>query len=518
MDNDDATAAHELGHAMGLAHSGRPGVPGDVDPQCKPNYGSLMNYAYLDRGATFSDGTQAATLNTAGLLEHGAANPTTQARFLQVLSEVFRYRVDTTAGHVDWNRDGEFAPPGQLVRAYANFEPGGQCEYTRYNGTIFSDTALAGPALARILGHTLVLIPGTGALRWRSTSAPLICPFPNSVPCATFIGGQIGVDSAGGVDAAAVNGQVLVVMRGADSRLRATRITGVVGVQPQFSAATLLDGPLAADAPSLTADLDGGALLVWKSTAGTLQQRRFDGAGFGPVSTVRDEDGAAIVAATSPALTTASLFGEPRLLMLATGESGSLTLRERDPLTGRFVPGPLEVAGLTSVRPAMAWVPDAADVTFGGRLTIVYVNGASQLRQLWTHVGWDFNVAAWTPRIGLDSFFDNEWSFARGVDLLFEPGFDTNLRAAYTHTDAFPVGQQNVVEFRPKADGINDFAYGDWNDWRVIRTGLCEHVVNPGGVVPDAVECPDRDWYLSARRGGARGARRRRGARSPSPR
>ena len=45
-------------------------------------------------------------------------------------------------------------------------------------------------------------------------------------------------------------------------------------------------------------------------------------------------------------------------------------------------------------------------------------------------------------------------------------------------------------QFRPKADGINDLLYVNYNDWETIRLGLCRNVVNPGGLITNPIQCP----------------------------
>ena len=45
------------------------------------------------------------------------------------------------------------------------------------------------------------------------------------------------------------------------------------------------------------------------------------------------------------------------------------------------------------------------------------------------------------------------------------------------------------VWFRPKADGIEDYTYRNYDDWEVLRIGLCKEVVNPGGLVSGPIKC-----------------------------
>ena len=46
------------------------------------------------------------------------------------------------------------------------------------------------------------------------------------------------------------------------------------------------------------------------------------------------------------------------------------------------------------------------------------------------------------------------------------------------------------IFFLPKADGINDFTYQNYNDCEAIRKIHCNVVVNPGGTVFNPIGCP----------------------------
>jgi hypothetical protein len=91
-------------------------------------------------------------------------------------------------------------------------------------------------------------------------------------------------------------------------------------------------------------------------------------------------------------------------------------------------------------------------------------------------------------KVGLNSPFDNVWYRGWGIDLLYEPGVDTNLRFANAIKSNNSENNFRLV-FRPKADGINDFTYVNYNDWETLRPNLCRQVVNPGGLVENPVVC-----------------------------
>jgi hypothetical protein len=93
-----------------------------------------------------------------------------------------------------------------------------------------------------------------------------------------------------------------------------------------------------------------------------------------------------------------------------------------------------------------------------------------------------------TPQVGLNADFDNVWHYAHGIDLLFERGYDLSLISAESRSSDTE-GPTSIM-VRPKADGINDFTYLNYNDWTTLRLALCRNVVNPGGLGSSAVTCP----------------------------
>jgi hypothetical protein len=94
-------------------------------------------------------------------------------------------------------------------------------------------------------------------------------------------------------------------------------------------------------------------------------------------------------------------------------------------------------------------------------------------------------------KIGLARPFDNVRAKVCGIDLYCEAGRDTTLRTPLSW--AIP-GQGQDLRFRPKVDGIQDFRYVNYDDWKVLRVNLCRSVVNPGGTVSNLPDCPARDW------------------------
>jgi len=96
------------------------------------------------------------------------------------------------------------------------------------------------------------------------------------------------------------------------------------------------------------------------------------------------------------------------------------------------------------------------------------------------------NPPTTTPTFGPYRYFDNGWATGHGIGLMYQPGFDTNLRAAVVYN--FGDWNQRVV-FQPLADGIVDLSYSSFNDWALIGQSACRSVANPGGLVSNPMPC-----------------------------
>jgi hypothetical protein len=80
-------------------------------------------------------------------------------------------------------------------------------------------------------------------------------------------------------------------------------------------------------------------------------------------------------------------------------------------------------------------------------------------------------------RIGLQSFYDNDWAYAYGMSLV-TPSDGGALRAAFTSA-VQPQGMppQQQVFFRPHADGISDLVYNNYDDWKTLAHDSCSILV-----------------------------------------
>ncbi|MGZ5449132.1 MAG: hypothetical protein ACXW5U_14060 [Thermoanaerobaculia bacterium] len=499
--------AHESGHAQGMGHSGPSKVTGVVDVNCKPNYPSMMNYAYqtLENEIGFGDGLTARPLNNAALRESRAVPPG-DSSYLDILEESFEYYVDRDSGDVDWNRDGEFAAEGTSVRAYANYAPTsiGGCEFTKYNVMqVPSGVTSVSPAIARYRGRTYVFWATAANIAYVWTSSSLDCPVPDITSCGGWNGaGTIPIAGAQGLDAVPIRfgtaERLMLVAVTASGRLAQTRLR----IQPwgdSWTPVSEIDAnEVVSGEPSLGAMSDCSITLAYKGESGVVTTRRMNCASWRwtAAQPALDANGARLLISqrASPSIARGYLPSQgttPKLLGAFIGSDARLRLYAKDTATGRWQIMPdLEQTERAKGRPAIAWLPSHDDDD-PGRLYLLYSQATADEAYRWVRsyvkVTRDASGAVSKEgRVGLDGWFSNKWLLGPGLDALYEEGVDTNLRTAIT-TSAW-------VRLFPKSDGIQDFTYRNYNDWQVHRVGLCRQVVNPGGMGSDPIHCPEQDW------------------------
>jgi hypothetical protein len=186
------------------------------------------------------------------------------------------------------------------------------------------------------------------------------------------------------------------------------------------------------------------------------------------------------------------------LLVLLVSAANTVELRELDPTSGVLTDPQiaLDSPAVPTSRPSGVFVPDG-NSALGGRIYVAYAAGdvsanhdGSQraIWQLWS------DSESQQLALGFGSYFDNEWLYGNGIDLWYDAGVDTNLRAAWSYStqwgaDPNGVVRSGLIAFRPKADGIEDFLLRNYDDWQVLRYGICYEVTaTPGGNNP--VTCP----------------------------
>ena len=160
-------------------------------------------------------------------------------------------------------------------------------------------------------------------------------------------------------------------------------------------------------------------------------------------------------------------------------ENACVSLWFYNPDTNRWKETDLLEGGKTRPihgKPAVAFVPYSNQIESPGRLYFYYINhsydglkfeGAAKMMMSYVKVltNADGTISK-QDKIGLDSYVTNVSFYAYAFSVFYDREHDKNLRAAYS----IGYGPTKYrVFFWPKADGINDFTYQNYNDWEVIR-------------------------------------------------
>ena len=520
--NSSWVLGHEAGHANGLHHYG-PNHSELRGVNCKPNYVSLMNYAYSSGKVGFSDGQSAAPLNNTHLVEWEAVAPTETA-YIENLRDTYKYYVDEENGHVDWNRDGKFAFPGQTVRAQANFKRGGSCEGTRFNAVrLPNNGGFLAPALARLQGRLYMFHSDDNRIRYNTSTSAWDCDhlLPEGEKCGTWNGAKnLSLRAERGVDAVRVgpddDAELLVVANNAQGQISERRLTLDASANEHWSDVVAITGIReAVGEPCLARMSSCLTYLVYKDTFDRIvlkKHTRDSGWGADEIVSTAADGPLRMWENASPSIGRAYLAWQPdapTLYGLFANEAGTPTLYGYYPLARRWEDTGLveTIAPKVSGRPAMAWVPDSLDVEKRGRLYIAFAAQEmdpdripDEQRRILTLIQSYVKVTenaqgelVKTPTIGLPAPLDNVWFHGYGVDFLYESGFDSNLRAGYTSAST-KAGHNGSLWLRPVADGIIDYTFSDHDDWEALRVGVCKNVVNPTGELEDPIECPVGTW------------------------
>jgi len=530
-------AAHEFGHTLGLNHNG-PYTVAD-EPNCKPNYPSLMNYAYYESGyAQFSDGRNLSNLNNHLLQETNAIDPS-NVTLLNYLSWYFDYKVDYVAGNVDWNRDGQFSPASTPVRAYANYKPGNDCEFTREGEQDSGLLSTHSPAVVRYKNLIWIFtIDQNGKLTYDYTTQPWNCS-PDADLCPAIIFQTPGTRDLGPVAAIdaktfRVNGIESIVVVGIrpDGSMLYTWLTADDNYNQVWGSILNIDGSSpAAGEPSLANSHDEGSLvLAYKGTDNVVHLRSFTGHSWTPEQQVVVAGApVAVHPDTSPAVVFTYLpigivAGQEHLIGAFADPQGWIQFYAPQ-FPGHqwgYLPIPNDGLYSTVGRPSMAWAPGPGDGgvlelgssgtssntarnmrsaavsgTHGGPIRSLPGVGVSQpltLGRLYIlFFGYSTPPSGYPAtnavrmamsyvspydgklRIGLNSYFDNVWSYAYGISLITPS--DIALHAAETYSIHKPESENHVF-FRPHADGMADLTYKNYDDWKTLGWGSCAIVAH----------------------------------------
>lgn len=140
VEEQKGTLMHELGHNLGLRHGG------NVDENCKPNYLSVMNYAfqfpdYVSSRPLDYSRSQLNTISETGLDEgtgiSPASSPTTLKTVYGPTSPLVSNALSGSTNPINWDRDSNPTPETGIVANVNNLGSGSGC-------TSASNTVLGG--------------------------------------------------------------------------------------------------------------------------------------------------------------------------------------------------------------------------------------------------------------------------------------------------------------------------------------------------------------------------------------
>ena len=255
VDNRPGGAAHETGHFLGLHHWGEWSGNTSGKVNCKPNYLSIMNYAYQDddrfgQGAAFpgfSEGSfgdvalnPTAVDEAAGLWPFGNFDTAIDAPVLDLMNTVFGRTVDPSSGGIDWDMDGTIKRSGAQVKAFldrtqstshTSSVPDCDCAPPARDAVAFQSPVHGGgvgfyPSTAlSLFGSGLALFTTANCEPWSSCTTAVnqsysLCTDSGDNPCQYWQAGQSFGQTVDGVSSMTAAGNIVVYVDPTGNLLR----------------------------------------------------------------------------------------------------------------------------------------------------------------------------------------------------------------------------------------------------------------------------------------------------------
>lgn len=503
---------HELGHNLGLVHGGRESA---ADYNGKPNYHSIMNYAFQDY-AGFSTGLEV-PLNPTNICE--SVGLYTSCGAIAHLGPNTRhgYLLQQLPGHpfcgIDWNRDGVVTDCNTVVEAAPNYLIGGEAELGRYywewehtaafTPAVADPDLFATPSMARTFGRlhiahrTNATSGGNLTITYTADSFRRLCEPINgyaetAVGCASWTRHttlpDVAVAESGPALVKTPTGALLVVYR-STTGIR-WKTLDVSSNYAMLASGTVANSADARDEPVVAVGPDGKPRLIFRTGSGAtgpVFMTTFDMTFSTPAQQFENVGGiyTPMFVETVNALAPGRGPTGPELMVVvgrATGTTHELAwLRFEDQQVGWVDNGTVVRGDLTS--PVTRRVGLAYRSTFGsgsgitGRYYVIHAQdgNAAQIRMTRGNTNPAANRLEWVPATSWGSYYDNgSRSTHAGVALLaWEPDqTESNLRYAGIFN--------GHIDFKPFADGIIPIWLKDSKDWEIVEAGICASIQPDG--------------------------------------
>ena len=525
--NHGIVTSHELGHNMGLTHTGRPFT---ADVAGKPNYVSRMSYVYQNGAPSFSHGTNPALNATA--LDEQRGLCTTDAYVLSsitgfwcrgatcVQDQGLKCPGNIPTKAIDWNRDGVYeGAGGPLVRGgpamhWVSGTPFGRTEFSSGN---LRDPAMTWVNVGGQVGNWLVVAGRgpNGELQWTKTTKTLIDSGCNafSTPwgwgdlnCAGFAGAPTNVPGSvieKGPGVAELSGGVLLVYQSGVVKSQTLSVNSTTGQVTYGSIQTLPKFTMGSNVV-VTSDVavlstGPGVVMAWardNSTPARLKQWKYQNSAWSLAADERWEDAANGHPFINPLYGIGvtrgfqnDITGARTYAAIPDGANGGrVEFARRDDVTGRWTkisawtgPGTLGVQPSVQARPGLAFQPTLSATA--GRFYMALnlpascaftpdpsgsFGGTCETKLIMT----EGNRVLANPQNRRLVWIAPSHTFSRanegalgGVALMNDATRDVNLRGLKTYPD----GQ---TAFFPLSDGAVNVTMSDLDDYVYLKGAL----------------------------------------------